>query len=318
MDWFRRQRRAKRVASEDDTPGLPAPDDEGTEERDPGEALNVPQPLLVELTPPAARPTTLEVPQPLRVELSAPLAAVDLPQPLQVEFAASQPLEVKLAPRDEPLGAASGAQGILAAEFAYIAQTTVQNSEDRVSGFFFVSAAAVLGAAIGLKSDPAAPPWLYLGFALIFGVLVALGWLAVRQLAELRKAWLESIDAMNRLKEYYYTVYPEAERLQIFKWTNAHRPQPFKADSLAYQRSQAIAVICWAFTVAGIVCVGLALDPTAIQSPLAPGSWLTWVGAVGIVAGILVYRWLLDTYRKALPTSPASTQTASLTRPTRP
>ena len=102
-----------------------------------------------------------------------------------------------------------GLQDILAAEFNYIAQATVQNNEDRVSSFFWVSAAAIVGVVVGLRLDSATPPWVFQAFAGACSLFILLGWLAILQLAQLRASWFSAIRAMNRIKLYYYSRVPK-------------------------------------------------------------------------------------------------------------
>ncbi len=204
----------------------------------------------------------------------------------------------------------TGAKGILAAEFAYIAQTTVQNSEDRVSSFFFTSAGAVIAAVITLKIEANTPPWAFYAFGVVFFILAWLGLLAVLQLAELRSSWFDSIRAMNRIKQYYYARYPDAatfvppplpattlpaETLAspdapakqpdpgVFLWMK--EPHRFKTRSVAFLRCLSIATISGAFVVAGTVLFALGLNPGALQSGgtlgVAPLGW-------GIVLGLAV------------------------------
>src|SRR4051794_41110309 len=104
MDWFRRQRRAKKVTSDEEVPALPDPDKVEDEESDEAEIIAVPQPLQVELTPALPPPPStlvIETSQPLRVELTSPLPGpVEIPQPLQVDVTGVDTLQVKLIPPD--------------------------------------------------------------------------------------------------------------------------------------------------------------------------------------------------------------------------
>lgn len=288
MDWFRRQRRAKKVTNEEDAPSLSASEEPSLEETFP-----------MSLPPPAPLLPGSGVPQPLLVELtSPPTAATLVPQPFKVEVA-SLP--------DKP--DTPDVKGILTAEFAYIAQTTVHNSEDRVSSFFFVSAAAVISAAVGLKFDSTTPSWLYSVFGMIFVVLVILGWLAILQLALLRRGWFDSIRAMNRIKSYYYSKYSDAKdfipslpdsgephpgvlpqattagasqsnnkNTGVFHWMR--EPARFKLESVAFMRTVTIALIDWLFAASAVVLFAVGQNPAiaqqagAMTGPLVTGALL--------------------------------------------
>ncbi|MCW5882719.1 MAG: hypothetical protein KIS91_17440 [Anaerolineae bacterium] len=188
-----------------------------------------------------------------------------------------------------------GLQDILAAEFNYIAQATVQNNEDRVSSFFWVSAAAIVGVVVGLRLDSATPPWVFQAFAGACSLFILLGWLAILQLAQLRASWFSAIRAMNRIKLYYYSRVPEAQAFQltgdppgtvgVFQWMT--EPQPFKFWSIGLLRCLSIALIDAAFAVAATVFFYLGQKPTLLESGGDLGAAL-WRGALsGLVIAAL-------------------------------
>lgn len=183
-----------------------------------------------------------------------------------------------------------GLPDILAAEYEYIAQATIQNNEDRVSGFFWLSAAAIVGAAVGLDIGAQTPPWVFLAFAIAFGLFVLLGWLAILQLAQLRAAWFSSIHAMNRIKAYYYQHYPQAARFQpdkrgdagVFLWMK--EPQRFKWRSIGLLRCLSIALIDAAFAAVGTLFAYLSREPKLWQA----GDELNAVVWRGVLAGLII------------------------------
>ena len=63
----------------------------------------------------------------------------------------------------------------------------------------------------------------FLGFCLLFAFLTILGYLTVAQLARLRTAWIESVNAMNQIKEYYVNNL-EAIWQPAFLWTKDYDP----------------------------------------------------------------------------------------------
>ena len=193
-----------------------------------------------------------------------------------------------------------GLQDILAAEFNYIAQATVQNNEDRVSGFFWVSAAAIVGVAVGLRFEATTPSWIFQVFAVAFGLFIALGWLAILQLAQLRANWFSAIRAMNRIKHYYYTRAPEAQAFRlagdppqavgVFLWLK--EPQPFKFWSIGLLRCLSIALIDAAFAVAATMFFYLSQDPTLLRAGGDMGAAL-WRGALSglVIAALQVWSY---------------------------
>src|SRR5512136_929916 len=88
---------------------------------------------------------------------------------------------------------------ILIAEYNYIAQTAFQANEDRarVSNYYFVTAAAVIGAILSAKLEAGSAPGVYFGFSGLFFILSLVGLTILLQLARLRTAWQDSARAMN-------------------------------------------------------------------------------------------------------------------------
>ena len=285
MDWFRRQRRAKTVVPTEDTldtlPALvPPPEDT---------PLPLDEAHTEAVADPAAQALPFSVPQPFQVEIAnlppAP-ASVLIPQPLDVRLT-SLPSEAK---PDEATHA------FLLAEFGYITQTAFQSTEDRarVANFYFVTAAAVVGAVLGFKLDTNPTPWFYAAFSLIFGVLIVLGWLTILQLAQLRAAWLESVKAMNQLKAYYMDRCDEKARA-AFRWTDATRPPALKLRSVAFLMFVSVTVINFALTLGLSGCLTLALNPAALTAGgLTPGV------VSGAVVGLALAYAQYYTYRRFL------------------
>ncbi|RPH57340.1 MAG: hypothetical protein EHM81_11730, partial [Chloroflexi bacterium] len=95
---------------------------------------------------------------------------------------------------------------ILIAEYNYIAQTAFQSNEDRarVASFYLVSFSSFIAAILTYQFNiaPGQQGWVRWGFAGLFSALTLLGLLTLLQLARLRSAWFDSIQAMNRIKDY--------------------------------------------------------------------------------------------------------------------
>lgn len=199
-----------------------------------------------------------------------------------------------------------GLQDILTAEFNYIAQATVQNNEDRVSGFFWISAAAVVGAAVGLRLDATTPAWVFEVFAVAFGLFVLLGWLAILQLAQLRASWFSCIRAMNRIKAYYYEQNPTARDFRrpdlkddepgVFLWMQ--EPKRVKFWSIGLLRCLSIALIDAAFAVASTLFFYLGADPALLRPGGDLGAALWRGGLAGLViAAVQVWTYAIAVRR---------------------
>ncbi len=124
-------------------------------------------------------------------------------------------------------------EDILVAEYEYIAATANQSNEDRsrVASFYFVSVGSIVAAILGTQFARDNLKGVSLAFSILFVVLTLLGALTSAQLARLRAAWHESIQAMNQLKEFYIQRYPGIE--PAFKWRGSTIPPTDKPHSIA-------------------------------------------------------------------------------------
>lgn len=120
---------------------------------------------------------------------------------------------------------------ILIAEYQYAAQSAFQANEDRVKVFNFVFANILtLGASF-------IAPFLNISFdsklfGYLFIALAAIGFLSIIQLVKLRRAWRESVKAMNKVKEYYIQANPQLE--SAFKWRAQTIPTAAKVFSMSF------------------------------------------------------------------------------------
>jgi hypothetical protein len=125
---------------------------------------------------------------------------------------------------------------ILVSEYKYIAQTAFQANEDRarVASFYLVTFGSFIAALVTYQFNNVAiqQAWLDWGFASLFFALALMGMVTILQLARLRMAWFDSVDAMNRIKEYYISRSPELA--DAFKWRSAQRPQRLKLTSVGF------------------------------------------------------------------------------------
>ena len=122
---------------------------------------------------------------------------------------------------------------MLQAEFNYIANTAFQANEDRsrVASFYFISTGSLVAAILGTQFAETQVKSISLAFSLLFLVLTILGALTIAQLARLRAAWHESVEAMNRIKDFYIEDNPKIA--SAFKWRIAAIPPTDKPYSIA-------------------------------------------------------------------------------------
>lgn len=157
---------------------------------------------------------------------------------------------------------------ILIAEYEYIAQTAMQANEDRarVSNYYLVTAGAAVVAIIGGSFELPTPPVVYTGFCLLFAGLGFIGFLTLLQIARLRKAWRESMVAMNQLKDYYIENFREIGLEKAFAWRGASIPAAGKRVSLTYLLALSVVLIASASLAAAFEYLCLASGwPPAVQ-----------------------------------------------------
>jgi hypothetical protein len=132
---------------------------------------------------------------------------------------------------------------ILIAEYEYIAQTVFQANEDRarVTSFYFVTVGSLIAAILGTQFMGDSLTLFSLAFGIFFTVLTGLGALTIAQLARLRAAWHESVQAMNTIKDFYLKHHPEYET--AFKWRMKSIPPTDKPFSIANLMTVEVALL---------------------------------------------------------------------------
>jgi hypothetical protein len=123
-------------------------------------------------------------------------------------------------PENTPKSKLAGYQDLLSAEFSYIAQTAFQANEDRSrsSQFFLITFGTFLAALLSTQFDNVDLKQIYLAFAVAFVALAGFGALTILQITRLREAWMESVRAMNVIKDGLFEECPELRR--CFRWTS--------------------------------------------------------------------------------------------------
>ena len=128
---------------------------------------------------------------------------------------------------------ALSADEILKVEYEYIANTAFQANEDRArfSSFYFISVGSLVAAILGTQFSADNLKSVAILFFLLFLVMTGLGALTMAELARLRSAWHESVQAMNQVKDFYLKHHPELE--PAFKWRGSTIPPTNKRYSIA-------------------------------------------------------------------------------------
>jgi hypothetical protein len=134
-------------------------------------------------------------------------------------------------------------QSFLTAEFEYIAQTAFQANEDRarVSEFFLISFGTFLAALLSSQLKEIDQELIYTIFPILFGLVTFLGAVTVLELSRLRQAWMESVRAMNVMKEHLSDN--TASLKKVFRWKTDKMPRPFKPWSVGFLKSLQVSVL---------------------------------------------------------------------------
>ena len=132
---------------------------------------------------------------------------------------------------------------ILKAEYDYISTTVFQANEDRsrVASFYFLTVGSLVAAILSAIFSTSDLKSVSLAFAALFMVLTILGTLTLAQLARLRAAWHESVEAMNQIKDYYIENNKEIE--SAFKWRLKTLPPTDKKFSIANLMAVEVALL---------------------------------------------------------------------------
>jgi hypothetical protein len=151
---------------------------------------------------------------------------------------------------------------LFAAEYAYIADTVFQANEDRsrIASFYFISVGSIVAAILGTQFAEDNLKSVALAFSVLFIFLTILGTLTIAQLARLRAAWYESVQAMNQLKEFYIAAHPGIA--PAFKWRGNTIPPTDKPFSIANLIAIEVALLGAVTTAVAVYFLILALSVT--------------------------------------------------------
>ena len=167
---------------------------------------------------------------------------------------------------------------ILKAEFDYISQSAFQSNEDRsrFTSFYFVTVGSFVAAILGTQFEPQQSA-ISFAFFILFVMLTAMGALTVAQLARLRAAWHEAVEAMNHIKDFYINNNPEID--PAFKWRVSTIPPTNKRYSIANLIATEVILLSSLTTGAGVYF---------LLAFLGAVNWLGWIiVAVSTVVGYM-------------------------------
>lgn len=174
---------------------------------------------------------------------------------------------------------------MLQKEYEYISQTAFQANEDRsrVTSFYFVSVGSFVAAIVGtqLQAQSRIVSFAFFG---LFLVLTLMGALTIAQLARLRAAWHESVEAMNQIKNFYLKNHPEYEG--AFKWRSSHVPPTNKPYSIANLIAVEVAMLSALTAGAGTYFL------LAFLGNVSWAGWLIVVASI-VVGYIAQWNWYL-------------------------
>ena len=114
-------------------------------------------------------------------------------------------------------------------------------------------------------------------FSILFTVVALWGALTILQLSRLRQAWLESVRAMNTMKDALIQQAPEMQ--DYFRWRTATIPKAYKPWSVGFLLALQVAMVS-----------GIALGAASALFLLMAGvSNLTWILILVSVVVMLFY-----------------------------
>jgi hypothetical protein len=181
---------------------------------------------------------------------------------------------------------------ILTAEYEYLSATAFQANEDRarVASFYLVTFGSFIAALVSaqLEVTPDQLTWVQWGFSGLFLALALMALSTILQLARLRVAWFESVQALNAIKEYYIARHPDLK--QAIKWRSISNfmPARFKLNSVGFLLVLQVALLGGASLGAALFFGLLAQSGGLLFLPALASGW----GFFFIL--LIAYRWALN------------------------
>jgi len=180
-------------------------------------------------------------------------------------------------------------QGFITAEFGYIANTAFQAHEDRarVSEFFLISFGTFLAALLSAKFSGLEQNLIFTIFSILLVMIALLGVATLAELTRLRLAWLESVTAMNGMKDEMLEFAPDLEN--FFRWKTDSIPPAYKPWSVGFIKALEVSVLSG-------LCLATAANFTRF---ILGGQEVSWIlGALVLVASSFLLMMLF--YRQPL------------------
>ncbi len=177
---------------------------------------------------------------------------------------------------------------ILTAEYAYTVQSAFQANEDRarVTSFYLVSVGSFIAAILSTQLSANPQPAVYWSFAGLFFFLALLAITTILQLIRLRKAWYDSVRAMNQIKDFYVSHVATLNLDGAFRWKTTSIPTMNRTNSLSF------------YLVLEVGLFGAASFGAAYFFMLLGFGWVSWAPA--IVLGAIFFAGELMLYRRLL------------------
>ncbi len=175
---------------------------------------------------------------------------------------------------------------ILTVEFEYIAQAAFQVNEDRtkVTTFYLITVGSFIAAILSSQLETLKTPLIHWAFAGLFVLLSAAGMLTLLHLVRLRQAWLDSVQAMNKIKEFYIQHVPEPKIESAFHWLKL--PEKFKPWSISFLLALQVSLLGGVTLGAAILCAGLGFNNWWWDIAIGTGAFY-------IIFQIILYQQLL-------------------------
>jgi hypothetical protein len=184
---------------------------------------------------------------------------------------------------------------VITAEYNYIAQTAAQANEDRarVSSFYLVAVGSLIAALFGAQFfDPEKfNTTVKIMFGALFGLLTLLGVSTIIQLARLRAAWHDSMQAMSQIKKFM--VERDHDLANAFLWKTETIPAKYKRHSISYYQAIEVAAIGGLMCMASVFCFELAILPAK-----ATVNYQHWI--IAFTAGVAMVFIQLQIYKRSL------------------
>lgn len=151
---------------------------------------------------------------------------------------------------------------ILEREFDYAASTALQANEDRVHIYTFSLGTIVSLIALTIFPDLENTFHVYI-FILIFLGISMLGFFSFLKLIKLRIAWIQSVQAMNTIKDFYRKNLREISLQDALLWRRGTIPKPGKkwtitflmgtVSSILSSIAASVAIVLWLYLISGVL-----------------------------------------------------------------